>query len=282
MKRSGLIVLCGVLFLLSYAGMLAAQNPSVDMYINSWKNSLPKNSHGTMIERDILTQGDPLNPTKPGGVLKFAKKFARAVLESGVRTESASHPGQEEVFYVVRGSGRIESNGRSAELIEGTAVLIPPDVKHVLINDSEDILELLVLVGDYMADTAPPKEIVVKNYHSLPVHAGGHWTHIVRELFKAEDGLGGFFAVLLVSIDGMNIAEPHPHGLDDEECWHAVKGESIVWLGHEIRWQEEGTAFSIPQTGKVTHANINISNEPVMFFYFRTFPKLSERMRNQR
>ncbi len=256
------------------SGLYAQEDPDIDMYISSWKQSFPKTTHGTLVVRDILTPGDQSAPEKPGAVLKFAKQFARGVLESYVRTEPTTHEGVEEILYTVKGKGRVESGSISEELTEGTGVLVPPGVEHTIINESAEPLELLVLQGEYRSPNPPPKNIVVKNYHALPVHAGGHWTHIVRNLFLQEDGMGGFYAILLVSIDGMNIAEPHPHGPDDEECWHALKGKSLLWMGKEIRWQPEGTAFMIPQTRKTTHANINIGHDPVMFFYFRTFPRL--------
>jgi len=277
MKKTILTVSGCLILLFCISGPLAAQNPDIDMYINSWKNSFPRSSHGSLIERDILTPGDSFNPTKPGAVLEFARKFARGVLEGYARTEPVSYQGQEEILYITKGKGRIESGSKTAELVEGIGVLVPPDVEYTLINETAEDLEMLILRGDYMAEKAPPKEIVVKDSRVLPIHAGGHWTHIVRELFKADDGLGGFFAILLVSIDGMNIAEPHPHGPGDEEIWYALKGKSLLWLGREIRWQEEGTAFMIPKTGKTTHANININDEPIMLFYFRTFPELSKR-----
>jgi len=277
MKKRMLTAVFGCAFILGViSGLFAQEDPDVDMYINSWQKSFPKTSHGTMVIRDILTPGDQASPEKPGAVLKFARLFARGVLEGYVRTEPTTHDGVEEILYTVKGKGRVESDGVSEQLVEGTGVLVPPGVEHVISNESNEPLELLVLQGEYRSPNPPPSKIVVRNYHSLPVHAVGHWTHIVRNLFTQDDGMGGFYAILLVSIDGMNIAEPHPHGPDDEECWHALSGKSILWLGKEIRWQPEGTAFMIPQTRKTTHANINIGHDSVMFFYFLTFPLLDK------
>lgn len=268
------IVICFMSPLLS--NHLSAQDPPIDMYINSWKNSLPEVSHGTMVERAILMPGDVNHPSRPGAVLTFAKKFARGLLESYVQTTPTKHTGEEEILYIMKGRGRIEAGLKKAELIEGTGVLIPPDVEHTIINENSEPLEMLVLVDDFPASKVPPKEIVVKNYHSLPVSAGGHWCHIARSLFSQGDGMGGFYSILLVSVDGMNIPEPHPHGTGDEEGWCAIKGRSLLFLGKEIRWQDEGTAFIIPQDAKTPHSNINPGNDPVMFFYFRTFKKLEK------
>ena len=59
-------ILKTVLLILSYfisaSSYSFAEEPSIDMYISSWKNSFPVSTHGTMVERPILTKGDPLNP----------------------------------------------------------------------------------------------------------------------------------------------------------------------------------------------------------------------------
>src|SRR4030042_6454621 len=50
------------------------RHPEVDtdvlLYINHWRNSLPHEGHGGLIERDILTPGDPPKPAHKGAVLK--------------------------------------------------------------------------------------------------------------------------------------------------------------------------------------------------------------------
>ena len=38
-------------------------DPNIDMNIGNWKDSEPRYTHGTLEERDILTKGDPLNPS---------------------------------------------------------------------------------------------------------------------------------------------------------------------------------------------------------------------------
>lgn len=35
-----------------------AVEPDIDMYMGNWKESLPRHTHGSLIERDILTWGD--------------------------------------------------------------------------------------------------------------------------------------------------------------------------------------------------------------------------------
>ena len=37
-------------------------DPDIDMFIGNWRESMPKHSHGSLVERDILTKGDSMNP----------------------------------------------------------------------------------------------------------------------------------------------------------------------------------------------------------------------------
>ena len=36
--------------------------PNIDMFMGNWKESMPKHTHGSLVEHDILTRGDALNP----------------------------------------------------------------------------------------------------------------------------------------------------------------------------------------------------------------------------
>src|SRR5512147_1142341 len=58
------------------------RHPEVDtdvfLYINHGRNSAPRIGHGGLIERDILTPGDPLHPPKKGAVLKYIKSYVSA------------------------------------------------------------------------------------------------------------------------------------------------------------------------------------------------------------
>ena len=53
----------------------------------------------------------------------------------------------EEVYYVVRGSGELESNGQRYPLSPGCAVLNRPDVLHRVHNTGSETLQLIVVAG---------------------------------------------------------------------------------------------------------------------------------------
>jgi mannose-6-phosphate isomerase-like protein (cupin superfamily) len=61
----------------------------------------------------------------------------------------------EEVYYVVRGHGALESDGRQFPLAPGCAVLNRPGVLHRVHNTGEETLELVVVAGVMLVPLLP-------------------------------------------------------------------------------------------------------------------------------
>jgi mannose-6-phosphate isomerase-like protein (cupin superfamily) len=61
----------------------------------------------------------------------------------------------EEVYYVVRGSGELESDGRRYPLRPGSAVLNRPDVPHRVFNTGPETLQLVVVAGVMLVPLLP-------------------------------------------------------------------------------------------------------------------------------
>src|SRR4030043_7029 len=96
------------------------RHPEVDtdvsLYINHWRNSLPHEGHGGLIERDILTPGDPLKPPQKGAVLKYLKAYERAVLQPWTNTMPFKSDREQVFFYVMAGTGRVQGAGKEGEV----------------------------------------------------------------------------------------------------------------------------------------------------------------------
>jgi len=243
----------------------------IDAYIRSWRQSLPTKTHGALIDREIFSRLDPENPSKPGAIMQKVKRFSRAILEDCTATDLTVHESEQEIIYVVDGEGRIEDNRFTEKITKGSAMLIPPKVPHIIVNETHNPLELLIVTEDVSPEVVNKvgKKFLVRNYPARPTSVGGHWCHIVREHFKSEDGLVTLLSVLTVSIDGMTIGEPHPHGPGSDEVWYQLTGTSCLFIGKEIRKQHPGEAFMIPPDGKTPHSSINFTDEPMYWFYFR-------------
>jgi quercetin dioxygenase-like cupin family protein len=78
---------------------------------------------------------------------------------AGSSPEGHTHPTQDEVIYVVAGSGYLRSSDQEIRLEPGTAVLIGPGTEHATVADTDSALELVtifsppVVPGAY--ETAP-------------------------------------------------------------------------------------------------------------------------------
>jgi len=248
------------------------RHPEVDtevyMYINHWRNSLPCEGHGGLIERDILTPGDPLRPAKKGAVLKYIKAYKRAALQPRTNTQPFRHDLEQEFFYVMSGTGRVEAAGKKAPLEEGTAIVVPAGVEFRFFNPAEEQLEMLLVVEEVTPGFVPNKEISVGSYRDSRPGVGMHWAHIGRGfVYDLPPKFANPMGFAIVSIDQFDIAQPHIHGPGCEEIWCQLKGRSLLLFGNRLLWHEPGEAFLIPPNNKVPHSSINHTGEHMLWLY---------------
>jgi mannose-6-phosphate isomerase-like protein (cupin superfamily) len=248
------------------------RHPDVDtnvfLYINHWRNSLPREGHGGLIERDILTRGDPLHPEKKGAVLKYIKAFQRGILEPRTNTKPTRHDNEQVFLYVMSGTGRVEAGGKKSELGEGTAVFIPAGLEYRFLNPTEIRLEMIIVVEETAPSFVPNKEMSVGSYHDAEPAVGHHWAHIARGfLYDVPPKFSNPIGFIVVSIDKFDIAQPHTHGPGTEEIWCQLKGRSLLFFGNRLLWQEPGEAFLIPPNNKVPHSSINQTEEPMLWLF---------------
>ncbi len=62
------------------------------------------------------------------------QSLAEATLPPGAATEEHSHPRSEEIYYILRGRGRMTLGGKSREVAPGDGILIPPGTRHTIRN----------------------------------------------------------------------------------------------------------------------------------------------------
>lgn len=62
------------------------------------------------------------------------QSLAEATLPPGAATESHHHPRTEEIYYILRGTGRMTVGSEERQVGPGDGILIPPDTRHTIRN----------------------------------------------------------------------------------------------------------------------------------------------------
>ncbi|MFC1693830.1 cupin domain-containing protein, partial [Candidatus Latescibacterota bacterium] len=101
--------------------------------------------------------------------------------------------------------------------------------------------------------------------------SNSHWINVWEHLIKPEDGLAQLQLVLSVWLYPNTFAQPHSHNETTEEVWCTLEGDVKFLLGKQIRDLPFGMAHMIPPDNKTPHANFNITDKPIKFFYFARF-----------
>jgi len=251
------------------ASYTPGKDADIDLYMNSWKNSKPRITHGNLVERDILTLGDHMKPPQKGAVLEYVKRFAYATLSPGTSTEPVRLKNEQEIFYILSGKGVIKTDMGKADLKSGICVLMPANKEFTITNTSDQPLTMYLICEPIPDGFKPKRNMAVTDENISPiVSTTGHWCHIVKDLFGEKDGLATITGLITVAVDPMTIPHPHSHSGEFEEVWTAINGTSLAWLGKQIRLQPPGTGYMIPTDGNTPHSNINTSDEQVKFLYF--------------
>ena len=248
------------------------KDPDIDMFIGSWNDSMPFHTHGALVERNILTKGDPIKPPTKGAVLKYVNRFTHATLNAHASTQPTTLKSEQEVLYILSGKGIMKARGITDDLYSGIAVLVPAECEFTMECTGEDPLTMYLINEPIPSGFRPNKDILIRDENTTPIGStNGHWVHIVKGLFSTNDGLGTLESVITVAFDPMTIGHPHSHVEGCEEVWTSIKGESIAFLGKQIRMQSPGTGYMIPPDGNTPHANINTGNEQIKMFYFARY-----------
>jgi mannose-6-phosphate isomerase-like protein (cupin superfamily) len=245
-----------------------AVDTDVSLFINHWRNSIPSEGHGGLIERDILTPGDPLKPPRKGAVLKYLKAYKRAALEPRTDTVPWRSDKEQLFFYVTAGAGEVEAGGKKAEISDGFAVVVPAGLEFRLLNPGEVALEMILVIEEIPAGFVSNTQLSVGSYHDSVPDVGMHWAHIGRAFrYDVPPKFANPMGFAAVSIDSFDIAQPHVHGPGCEEIWCQVKGKSLLLFGNRLFEQEPGEAFLVPPNRKVPHSSINPSGEHMLWLY---------------
>jgi mannose-6-phosphate isomerase-like protein (cupin superfamily) len=257
-----------------------SQDRRIDMFMGDWRDSMPRHVFGSLVLRDILTRGDNYAPPQPGAILQAANYLAYGRLQPRDSTVPTTLDHEQIVCYFIGGKGEIAAGGKTAAVHPDVAVFMPANLEFVIRNTSDQDLKMYVVSEPTPQNFVPGKEMLVTDERQVPVRtpmaaspftiqgASGHWAHIVRDLFSKTDGLATIGDIITVTIDPLTMGEPHPHNSGQEEIWAAIDGNSLAFIGSELRVQHPGMAYMIRPDHSMTHSNINSGDTPVKFLWF--------------
>jgi mannose-6-phosphate isomerase-like protein (cupin superfamily) len=254
----------------------------IQMYFGDWRTATPRITHGTLEERDILTQGDAMKPPRKGGVLHFVNSYSLATLAPGASTKLTRLKGQQEILFIASGHGIATAGGDKVVLRKNIAVLMPAELEFDLKNSSSEPLTFYLVNEPTQLGFRPNAKMLVKDEDVVPItSSSGFWDHIVKTLFVTADGLSTLESFLTVSLDPITIGRPHVHPAqenDIEEVWTGLEGTSIAFIGTQLFKQGPGVAYIHPPDHETPHTNINYSEEEqVKFLYFARYHPHADR-----
>ncbi len=97
---------------------------------------------------DKKTQGDIDVELEPRfRCLKTITYVSLARLQPTLAYEPHEHKDHEEIYYIIKGSGRINMDGQTARFRDGDIIYIPDKTMHSIINDGDEKVEFLAFGG---------------------------------------------------------------------------------------------------------------------------------------
>lgn len=75
-----------------------------------------------------------------------ARLCAKITLQSGCSIGLHQHDNEEEIFYLIRGKGRVNDNGTEKEVAAGDAILTGGGATHAVENTGDEPLEMMAVI----------------------------------------------------------------------------------------------------------------------------------------
>jgi mannose-6-phosphate isomerase-like protein (cupin superfamily) len=246
----------------------------IDKYFGDWHTSAPRVTQGSLEVHDIFTRGNPLNPPRKDAVFQFLNAYSYATLAPHASTSSARLDGRQEIFFIASGHGTAAAAGETQDLYRNLAILMPASLDFTIKNTGDEPLTMYLIDEPTPAGFRPNPKMLVRDENKIPISStDGFWCHIVKTLFTTADGLGTLQTILTVTLDPLTVAKPHLVDHEDiEEVWSAVEGNSLAFLGTQLRRQGPGISYLHPPDNKTPHTNINDSEDSqAKFLYFARY-----------
>ena len=243
-----------------------ATDPDIDMFVNDYRNAVPRTEFGAMVFYDILTPrgaGDVMRPVAKGAVLSVMTAVSRATLDAGATATGRMKGGQREALIAVEGEGTITVTGKAFPVASGSYFQLTPDVDFSLTNTGRNQMVFYVRTEPLPANFKTPAFAVVNRYDNDRVF-GAHWTHSC-DMVPTGPTTKTFPPMTFCSMSPYSMPQPHSH--PGEEVWIQVEGVTTLSLGKRLLPLHPGQAYRIPPDGVTAHSNINLTDRMTKILY---------------
>jgi mannose-6-phosphate isomerase-like protein (cupin superfamily) len=116
------------------------------MYVKrNWMDEAPYVGHESAIIWPIFRGKGTKNRTFEQAPLEGMSGFTRHLMQGGKSGDYHSHEAEEQLYYFIKGNGKMKIDDVVFDVQEGDAVYIPVNAKHQLINNSSDWIEHILV-----------------------------------------------------------------------------------------------------------------------------------------
>jgi mannose-6-phosphate isomerase-like protein (cupin superfamily) len=230
-----------VLLLICCSCPVAAQDRQVDpTWLHRYVPALPEGGDLSSLAchyKPIFGEGDGTSKSLPSVAL-----FGEATLDRQGACNPTQYERQEEIYFILRGSGVLQYGDRTYPIRKNDFTYIPPGIKHAVSNNSNDPLQILVMsfkIKPSIAIAAASSEPKIVNLDDVKEETvEGHPTSVLYKLLVGpktgkRDAIDDAYVV--TSFFWMDFAPggtnfPHHHETA-EEIYLVLDGEGIMVAG---------------------------------------------------
>ena len=117
------------------------------MVIRNWRDVTPYVGHETKLIWPIYRYKGAEGKSYEEAPLEGITSLTLHRLQGGMEGDYHEHENKEQIYYFLRGRGKMKIDDEICEVREGDAVHLPPKTKHQIINDSDEWIEHLLISG---------------------------------------------------------------------------------------------------------------------------------------
>ena len=117
------------------------------MIKRNWRDEVPYVGHESAIIWPIFRAKGRPDRTPEQAPLQGMSDFTLHRMQGGKEGDYHDHEDAEQLYYFLKGCGKMKIDGEIIDVREGDAVYLPPKAKHQLINDSDDWIEHILVTA---------------------------------------------------------------------------------------------------------------------------------------